>query len=124
MLKPEPKYTLTEGHLALIETLDEFGLVVEDEREFPPYTVDCYVESLHLAFEYDGPHHSVARDKKRDKYLFARYGLPVIRVSDHSTPDALVYNMCESLLQSWKDSASLREQYAALGTVIDAESTE
>jgi very-short-patch-repair endonuclease len=99
---------MTEGHQRLGKLLADLGFVPEDEVPFGPYTVDCYIESLHVAFEYDGPQHSVTRDKKRDAYLFARHGLPVIRVTEMD-PDEMLREMCYMLLVIWRDSASIRQ---------------
>ncbi len=120
LLQPEPKWTLTAGHLALNSYLSDCGLVVEDEREFLPYTVDCYVEKLHLAFEFDGPHHSKAHDRKRDLFLFANYGLPVIRVETMDREE-LGSQLIAGLLDSWVDSAPLRSSFAAVGSITRLE---
>lgn len=107
LLESEPKYTMTEGHQRLNQLLSGFGFVVEDESEFPPFTVDCYISDLHLAFEYDGPQHSKARDEKRDAYLMMQFGLPVLRVSALE-PDSMLRELCRALLHSWEDSAKYR----------------
>lgn len=107
IIEPDSKTTMTEGHMRLNKLLADFGFTSDDERPFGPYTVDCYVEQLHVAFEYDGPQHSLARDKKRDKYLFAQHGLVVVRVSEMD-PQEMMRELCYSLMVSWKDSAKIR----------------
>ncbi len=107
VLGPDSKTTMTEGHQRLNKLLADLGFVSDDERPFGPYTVDCYVPSLHVAFEYDGPQHFAAHDRKRDAYLFATHGLPVIRVSELE-PQAMLRELCWALLVIWKDSADVR----------------
>lgn len=68
----------TKPHQRLSEILGKFTSV-EVEREFPPYVVDCYLPEYHVAFEADGPHHSVLRDERRDDVLMTHYALPVFR---------------------------------------------
>lgn len=111
MIQPEPKYTGTEGHLALTRLLEDLGYVVEEEREFSPYSVDCYVERLHVAFEFDGPHHSKRRDEKRDDRLMAWYALPVIRV-DVQGREAMLGQLVTGLLRHWESSAAERANLA------------
>ena len=107
IINSAPKYTLTEGHQQLGQLLGELGFIVDDERSFGPYTVDCYVRVLHVAFEYDGAYHSSAHDYKRDQYLFAEHGLPVIRVTEMD-PEKMLWEMCHQLLLIWEDSAEIR----------------
>lgn len=107
IIGPDQKTTMTVGHIKLNQLLASLGFTSDDERSFGPYTVDCYVEALHVAFEYDGPQHSIAHDKKRDTYLFAVHGLPVIRVTE-TEPDEMLREMCYMLMIIWKDSALIR----------------
>ncbi len=74
--------TMTTPHTTLITMLEMMGLGVVEEVLFHPYTVDCYVQSLHLAFEADGPKHNKHKDMVRDLYLLGTYALPVIRLTD------------------------------------------
>lgn len=76
---------LTKGHLEVHEIVVYCGFDVDDEVEFPPYTVDIYVPELHVAVEYDGPMHDgygqKKKDRIRDQYLIEEYGLPVLRIN-------------------------------------------
>ncbi len=74
-------HTMTTPHTTLITMLEMMGLDVVEEVSFHPYTVDCYVPSLHLAFEADGPKHQKSKDMQRDLHLMATYALPVIRLT-------------------------------------------
>jgi hypothetical protein len=107
LLQSEPKWTGTEGHQNLTQLLTELGFSVEEEVSFPPYTVDCYVESLHVAFEFDGPHHSQRRDSKRDDQLLVWYALPVVRVTQLAKEDML-RELAVAGLECWKPSADIR----------------
>ncbi len=116
LLEPGAKYTLTEGHKALIYALEHLGFSVEDEVTFPPYTVDCYIENVHMAFEFDGPQHSHKRDEKRDTILMARYALPVIRVTEFSKdPVTVISQIAAELIDLWKSSSNNRRGFADIG---------
>lgn len=109
-LKNEPKTTGTEIHKALTAALEAMGFAVEEEREFSPYSVDCYIEQLHCAFEADGPQHSETRDKKRDMYLLGVYGLPVVRVKGdilRKSPEYIMKRLARTVM------------LAALGTTAE-----
>lgn len=116
LIEPEPKYTMTEGHKALMFALEYLGFSVEDEVAFPPYTVDCYVESVHTAFEYDGPHHSVKRDETRDLKLMAQYALPVVRISEFSEDVFFtISQIAAEAINMWQSSAKHRRGFADIG---------
>jgi len=72
----------------LSSLLRSLGLAVEDEYEVGPYTVDCYLEEVHAAVEYDGRdwhHGSTAKSRKdteRDALLLSVAGVAVLRVRD------------------------------------------
>ena len=50
-----------------------------------PFIVDFYSNELHLAVEVDGPIHRRQRayDARRSEYLRSRYGVRIVRVSNH-----------------------------------------
>ena len=58
---------------------------IRQEEPFYTFNVDFYSPSQHLAFEADGSFHQIPahqeHDQRRDKFLMARYGLPVLRFS-------------------------------------------
>lgn len=86
--------TMTTPHTTLISMLEMMGLDVVEEIPFHPYTVDCYVPSLHMAFEADGPKHNKQKDMVRDLYLLGTYALPVIHLTDkelHNKTDGFFY---------------------------------
>lgn len=65
--------------------LESVGYYVEEERQFGPYLVDCYVSELHAGFEADGEmfHRTKgqrARDAERDHWLLTEAGVPIFRV--------------------------------------------
>lgn len=67
----------------LLHLLEDYP-EVKTEEPFPPYRVDAYLPPpYHLAFEADGSrwHLNAKRDKKRDKFLFKKYELPVVRMT-------------------------------------------
>jgi very-short-patch-repair endonuclease len=81
MTQNNPGYTtLTGPHLELLNILGNLELDYIEEKRFHPYVVDAYIPDLHVAFEADGPQHSIPRDEKRDTYLASTYALPVIRL--------------------------------------------
>lgn len=78
------------GAVKIAKWIREVGLVVEEEYELHPYSVDIYLPELHLAVEVDGPHHSKKKDDKRDETLLMKYCLPTWRIStSKSFPDKL-----------------------------------
>lgn len=75
---------MTKLEKILLRLLSEFP-EVDYGRVFGRYRVDAYLpEPYHLAFEADGRfwHQDKERDAKRDDWLFRRFGLPVIRLSE------------------------------------------
>ena len=77
-MKPDAPLTeLTEPHKAVLRYLQQRGLDVWFETEFPPYRVDLYLPRYHAAVEVDGPLHTREKDEERDENLLAEYRLPV-----------------------------------------------
>lgn len=77
--------TETKGHLELIRILNELGFEVVSEYRIGKYWIDCWVEELNIAFEYDGPSHGLRKktDAKRDLELIGNYGVrKVIRIKE------------------------------------------
>lgn len=78
------RYSTRLSKLMIKLFLSEFPEVVEEKR-FGRFRVDAYLpQPYHLAFEADGEYwHSMRKDKDkaRDKMLFEKYGLPVIRLT-------------------------------------------
>ena len=87
--------TMTKPHKELILLLESIGLDCVEEVSFPPYTVDVYVPTLHIAFEADGPMHNLKKDSARDYKLEGIYALTVIRVNSESLAAG----------RAWKDIA-------------------
>ncbi len=116
LIPPEQKTTRTKPHLQLLGLLEDLGLEVEEEKNFPPYSVDAYLPGLHVAFEADGPTHQKNPDAKRDLRLMGKYALPVYRIS--SVTLALkrkeIFKMVVNLLlaQQWKSSTVERRTMA------------
>jgi very-short-patch-repair endonuclease len=73
---------MSDAHRELVRLLLNWGVELQEEIKFPPYTVDVYVPVLHVAIEADGPQHSRRRDDKRDQYLCEVYDLIVLRVEN------------------------------------------
>lgn len=113
-MKNTQETTLTGPHRELIAFLKGMGYRVEDERAFPPYSVDCYIEKLHMGFEADGPQHMKKHDKTRDQILMRDYALPIIRMkSDELASSEVMYYFVEKVLDSaWGNSAKSRRKYA------------
>jgi very-short-patch-repair endonuclease len=114
-LSNEARTTRTGIHLELIRLLESMGFEVEEERPFPPYSVDCYVEALHAAFEADGPQHSGQKDRARDDLLMAQYALPVVRLTAAALTGTEEYKFKmlarSALRSSWEPSADARRHY-------------
>lgn len=71
------------AHIAYDKLLKDFEIVIAEER-FHPYTVDFLLAEEWIAFEIDGEYwhkDSKEKDKLRDKYLYERYNLPVVRLT-------------------------------------------
>ena len=85
--RPDPITTLTVPHRRLIDLLEGLGFEVEVEVIFSPKSVDCYLPDYHVAFEADGPSHSLAKDRDRDAYLMVTYALPIYRLTDKELKD-------------------------------------
>ena len=94
---PEQKLTDTQIHRELGKQLARLDLWVEEEVEFPPYTVDWYVRILHAAFEADGDvwHSNRRARQERDTYLLARYGLAVIHLSEKNIGQEFLF-LCQT----------------------------
>lgn len=118
-LLDEPETELTGIHRELTRLLAFIGFDVEDEKAFPPYQVDCYVEELHVAFEADGPQHRGKADRKRDSQLLACYALPVVRVTSAALEGSDLHKMkmlARSILRSsWLGSADQRREFIFRG---------
>lgn len=79
-------------HRELVRFLQSKGVLVSEEHQFGPYSVDIYLPEFGLALEVDGPTHSLSRKKDalRDAYLKRQYGLNVLRVKE-GTPKAAAW---------------------------------
>lgn len=76
--------TLTVIHKNLHATLWGLGFDVEDEYHVGPYSLDCYLEELHLGFEADGQkYHKAAKDAVRDAWILENSGIPILRIKDY-----------------------------------------
>ena len=77
----------TDLERRLYVLLAEFPTVIREQR-FGRYRVDAYLPPpYHLAFEADGVYwhdrpERVKHDARRDAYLLAEYGLPVVRLGE------------------------------------------
>ena len=90
-MKPDSQLTeLTAPHKAVLRYLQQRGLDVWWEIEFPPYRVDLYLPRYHAAVEVDGPLHTREKDEERDENLLAEYRLPVhhIPTGDAGHPES------------------------------------
>lgn len=81
------KTSLTRPHRILIRICESLGLAWEDEVKFGRYSLDVYIPKLKLCIECDGVYwHSLEgvpeKDKKRDKYLYEKYGIRTLRITD------------------------------------------
>ena len=108
-------FTHTKGHKTLIEILSSLGFYVEDEAPFGPYSLDCYVRELNMAFEFDGKHHERpkqrAHDRKRDLYLMSTHGIPVFRVTQKDIQSKMaIEDLKKRILESIKEFTRYDEQ--------------
>jgi very-short-patch-repair endonuclease len=71
----------SKAHRHVEKILDSLGINYISEQPFPPYTSDIYLPEWHLALEVDGPFHSKSKDRVRDAYLEAHYGLKTFRMT-------------------------------------------
>lgn len=91
---------------AMQQHFNKVGVVFETQKEFPPYFVDIWIPELNLAVECDGVYwHNLpgAREKerKRDRYLIARYKICVVRVPEktiRSNPEQVVSEIMDCML--------------------------
>src|SRR3990167_4937456 len=81
MMRDDQLTELTEPHKAVLRYLQQRGLEVWWETEFPPYRVDLYLQKYHAAVEVDGPQHVDEKDEERDRELLEHYRLPVYHIS-------------------------------------------
>ena len=71
----------SKNHKDLIKVLNKIGFLVETEVWVSRYSLDCYVEDLHAGFEADTKKtHMKGRDRKRDKWIWENYNIPILRV--------------------------------------------
>ena len=116
MLQDPTPTTMTRPHRRLIEALEQCGLEIVVEASFPPKWVDCYVPMYHVAFEADGPTHSLAKDSSRDTHLMVEYALPVIHLTDEELAQSMDQR-CHTLLRAilanaWQDTVVERRLIA------------
>mgnify|MGYP003396222828 CR=1 FL=1 len=84
------RLTNTRGQLKTMAFIEKLGFFVTLEERRGPYWIDCFVQELGIAVEYDGPSHGLSkkRDAKRDLELVNTYGiLRVVRVTDTDFKD-------------------------------------
>ena len=79
-MKDDQLTELTAPHKTVLRVLEQRGLEVWWETEFPPYRVDLYLPRYHAAIEVDGPHHVKEKDDERDGELLEYYRLPVYHI--------------------------------------------
>lgn len=87
-------------HRKVERILDSIGLAYESEYPFPPYTVDIYLSEWLIGIEIDGPYHRYQHDVNRDRNLFDRYGLLLLRLR---TKDGLQPDKVENLILEFID---------------------
>lgn len=81
------KTSLTRPHRILLRICEGLGLEWKDEVKFGRYSLDVYIPSIKLCIECDGLYwHSLEgvpeKDRKRDKYLYEKYGIRTLRITD------------------------------------------
>ena len=72
---------VSDFHAFVIKWLENNGVELLEEVDFPPYRVDVYLPDYHAVIEVDGPHHTEKKDSKRDKELGDKYQLFVCHVT-------------------------------------------
>jgi len=104
-----PLTELTDIHRKVIRRLERLDIPCMAEIDFPPYRVDIYIPDAHMVVEVDGPHHVLAKDEKRDVYLYETYNLPVVRISIGQAKKAhLVKQIVQEAHARWIKSAETR----------------
>ena len=101
-------FTDSKGHRQLREILGSLGFYVEDEAQFGPYSIDCYISELNMGFEFDGKHHEKPKqrthDRERDIYLMSNYGIPIFRVKQKDIQSQMaVEELKKNILQLIKE---------------------
>lgn len=71
---------VSDIHKKVMNNLENYGVELMEEVDFPPYRADIYVPAAHAIVEVDGPQHKDRRDQLRDANLSNLYFLHVIRV--------------------------------------------
>ena len=71
---------LSAAHKKVIKQLENWGIQLMEEVDFPPYRADCYLPDIHVVIEVDGPHHSKKADEKRDAEFLKCFFLPTFRI--------------------------------------------
>lgn len=100
----------SKPHRKVEKILEHMGLAYESEVEFPPYRCDIYMSEFLLGIEIDGPYgHAKQHDIDRDKNLFDRYGLVLLRlkVKDGLQPDK-VENLILEFIDKHVDTVDAR----------------
>lgn len=68
-------------HRRVEKALQKMGVsYISENEDFPPYTLDLYLNDFHLCIEVDGPKHSTKKDTVRDQWILERYGIPTLRI--------------------------------------------
>ena len=101
---------MTGLHRKLIHILERRGFEMIYEISFPPYTVDIYVPHYHIAFEADGPQHSIRHDRIRDALLLKRYKLPVCRFTQDDIEHDTIGTAARSVIFAREHEDSVKQR--------------
>lgn len=71
---------VSDFHAKVMKWVENQGIGVQEEVDFPPYRVDIYLPDFHAAVEVDGPQHAEKRDARRDNLLGRQYQLVVFHI--------------------------------------------
>ena len=90
-------------------------LLIDEEVNFPPYTVDVLATELWIALEWDGPTHKLSKkkDQIRNEFLLEKYGLPTERFTSLENFDDRI----KAIMEKWVEDVDERIEryYNAMG---------
>lgn len=106
----------SKNHKKLIKLLNEIGFMVETEVRVGRYSLDCYVEDLHVGFEADTKKtHMKGRDRKRDHWIMENYKIPILRVDveEHKDKETLKKKILDFVFQHGDDAEERRNGFVS-----------
>ena len=122
--RPFPNGIVTNLEKILADLLKEFPQVIFQQR-FGRHTVDAYIPyPYHIAFEADGNYwHNRSgakrRDQRRDRELFKKFKLPVIRLTEAELLTLTLVNLAEPRIVAMPSPSFLAGLHSSKGIIIE-----